>query len=70
MTANIGASAVIHPVVVRINGYKFRVLLDSGASHSYGVLNCHQVNWCKMQVGWSVTDCNAYWKYHAEDASL
>ena len=37
MTANhIGLSAVIHPVVVvRINGYKFRVLLDSGASHSY-----------------------------------
>ena len=37
MTANhIGRSSVIHPVVVvRINGYKFRALLDSGASHSY-----------------------------------
>ena len=37
MTANhIGNSAVIHPVVVvTINGYKFRALLDSGASHSY-----------------------------------
>ena len=37
MTANhIGNSAVIHPVVVvKINGYKFRALLDSGASHSY-----------------------------------
>ena len=37
MTANhIGRSTVIHPVVVvRINGYKFRALLDSGASHSY-----------------------------------
>ena len=37
MTANfIGASTVVHPVVVvRINGYKFRALLDSGASHSY-----------------------------------
>ncbi len=37
MTANhIGQSAVIHPVVVvRINGCKFRALLDSGASHSY-----------------------------------
>ena len=37
MTANhIGQSSVIHPVVVvRINGYKFRALLDSGASHSY-----------------------------------
>ena len=23
-----------------------------------------------MQVGWSATDCDAYWKYHAEDASL
>ena len=37
MTANhIGDTAVIHPVVVlKINGYKFRALLDSGASHSY-----------------------------------
>ena len=37
MTANhIGNSAVIHPlVVVKINGYKFRALLDSGASHSH-----------------------------------
>lgn len=37
MTANyIGNTAVIHPVVVvKINGYKFRALLDSGASHSY-----------------------------------
>ena len=37
MTANnIGNTAVIHPVVVvRIAGYKFRALLDSGASHSY-----------------------------------
>ena len=37
MTANhIGLSAVIHSVVVvRINGYKFRALLDSGASLSY-----------------------------------
>ena len=37
MTVNhIGNSAVIHPVVVvKINGYKFRALLDSGASHSY-----------------------------------
>ena len=37
MTANfVGTSTVVHPVVVvRINGYKFRALLDSGASHSY-----------------------------------
>ena len=37
MTANfVGASTVVHPiVVVWINGYKFRALLDSGASHSY-----------------------------------
>ena len=37
MTANFfGASTVVHPVVVvTINGYKFRALLDSGASHSY-----------------------------------
>jgi hypothetical protein len=37
MTAShIGPSSVFHPVVVvRINGYKFRALLDSGASHSY-----------------------------------
>ena len=37
MTANhIGLSAVIHPVVVvQINDYKFRALLDSGTSHSY-----------------------------------
>ena len=37
MTASqIGKSAVIHPVVVvTVNGYKFRALLDSGASHSY-----------------------------------
>ena len=37
MTANlIGDSSVIHPVVViNMGGCKFRVLLDSGASHSY-----------------------------------
>ena len=37
MTANhVGESAVIHPVVVvQVAGYKFRALLDSGASHSY-----------------------------------
>ena len=37
MTTNhVGESAVIHPVVVvRVEGYKFRALLDSGASHSY-----------------------------------
>ena len=37
MTASrIGPSSVIHlVVVVRINGYKFRALLVSGASHSY-----------------------------------
>ena len=37
MTANhIGESAAIHPVVVvRVEGYKFQALLDSGASHSY-----------------------------------
>ena len=40
MTANhVGESAVIHPVVVvRVEGYKFRALLDSGASHSYSSL--------------------------------
>ena len=37
MTASqVGNSAVIHPVViVKVAGYKFRALLDSGASHSY-----------------------------------
>ena len=37
MTAHyIGNSAVIHPVVVvTMNGYKFRALLDSKASHLY-----------------------------------
>ena len=37
MTENhVGKSAVIHPVVVvRVEGCKFRALLDSGASHSY-----------------------------------
>jgi hypothetical protein len=37
MTTNhVGRSKVVFPVVVvRINGYKFRALLDSGASHSY-----------------------------------
>ena len=37
MTANhVGESTVIYPVVVvKINGYKFKALLDSGASHSY-----------------------------------
>ena len=37
MTANhVSESAVIHPVVVvKVAGYKFRALLDSGASHSY-----------------------------------
>lgn len=37
MTGNhVETSSVIHPVVVvKINGVKFRALLDSGASHSY-----------------------------------
>jgi len=36
MTANhIGKSTVIHVVVVKINEFKFRALLDSGSSHSY-----------------------------------
>ena len=37
MTANhVGNAAVIHPiVVVQVEGFKFRALLDSGASHSY-----------------------------------
>ena len=37
MTASqIGQASVIHPVVVvKVNGLKFRALLDSGASHSY-----------------------------------
>ena len=37
MTANsVGNNSVIHPVVVvKIGGFKFRALLDSGASHSY-----------------------------------
>ena len=37
MTANsVGNTAVIQPVVVvKIGGFKFRALLDSGASHSY-----------------------------------
>ena len=37
MTANnIGNTAVVHAVVVvKIGGFKFRALLDSGASHSY-----------------------------------
>ena len=37
MTENlIGDSSVIHPVVViKVGRYKFRTLLDSGASHSY-----------------------------------
>ena len=35
-TSQIGQSSVIHPVVVvKVNGLKFRALLDSGASHSY-----------------------------------
>jgi len=35
-TSQEGNSAVIHPVViVNVAGYKFRALLDSGASHSY-----------------------------------
>ena len=39
MTANfVEASTVVHPVVVvRMNGYKFPALLDSGASHSYAL---------------------------------
>ena len=35
-TSQVGNSAVIHPVViVKVLGYKYRALLDSGASHSY-----------------------------------
>ena len=34
---HVGKSTVIHPaVVVKVAGYKFRALLDSRASHSYG----------------------------------
>ena len=51
MTANhIGQSAVIHPVVVvRINGYKFRALLDSGASHSYASSTAIQLTNAKLK---------------------
>ena len=35
-TASLNKTSVIHPVVlIKINGQTFRVLLDSGASHSY-----------------------------------
>ena len=35
-TTNVVRSSLIHPVVVvKVNGHKFRALLDSGASHSY-----------------------------------
>ena len=35
-TSQVGNSTVIHPIViVKVAGYKFRALLDSGASHSY-----------------------------------
>ena len=51
MTANhIGQSAVIHPVVVvRINGYKFRALLDSGASHSYASSTAIKLSGAKVK---------------------
>ena len=36
LTTSVGRTSVVHPVVVvKINGIKFRALLDSGASHSY-----------------------------------
>ena len=49
MTANhVGESPVIHPVVVvKDEGYKFRALLDSGASHSY--CSSTFVKWIKAQ---------------------
>ena len=35
-SSQVGKTSVIHPVViVKVAGYKFRALLDSGASHSY-----------------------------------
>ena len=51
MTANhIGQSTVIHPVVVvRINGYKFRALLDSGASHSYASSTAIKLSGAKVK---------------------
>ena len=36
LNTSVGRISVVHPVVlVKINGIKFRALLDSGASHSY-----------------------------------
>ncbi len=51
MTANhVGRSKVVHPVVVvRINGYKFRALLDSGASHSYASTTAIDLSGAKVK---------------------
>jgi hypothetical protein len=52
MTTNhVGRSKVVHPVVVvRINGYKFRALLDSGASHSYASTTAIDLSGAKVKL--------------------
>ena len=56
MTANhVGESAVIHPVVVvKVAGYKFRALLDSGAS-----LVLRELNQSAAQVVWFTSNRHA-----------
>jgi hypothetical protein len=51
MTANhVGRSKVVHPVVVvRINGHKFRALLDRGASHSYASTTAIDLSGAKVK---------------------
>ena len=67
MTANnIRNTAVIHPVVVvKISGFKFRALLDSGASHSYASSTAIDlINACPKSTG--LTDRN----HHENNASV
>ena len=63
MTAyHIGNSTVIHPVVVvTINGFKFRALLDSGASHLYASATA---------IDWFETNNNADWRHNKNYASF
>ena len=73
MTTNhVEESAVIHPVViVRVEGYKFRALLDSGASHSY--CSSTFMKLVKAQpkaASWFTSNRNAYGCNHKNTARI
>ena len=63
---------VTHPVVVvRINGYKFRALHDSGASHSYASFTAIKPTRANLKsTYWSSTDRDVNWSDYKNNTSV